>query len=93
MAWKNDIEITLKSFSKRHIDVFVEDAEINGKWRFMGFYGTPYARYRENSWAVLKNLNQEEDTHWFVCREFNEIMYGFEKKGGLPRDERMMELF
>ncbi|KAA3472860.1 reverse transcriptase [Gossypium australe] len=30
---------------------------------------------------------------WFVCGDFNEIMYGFEKKGGIPRDERRMEVF
>ncbi|MBA0755210.1 hypothetical protein Gogos_000127 [Gossypium gossypioides] len=33
------------------------------------------------------------DLPWFVVGDFNEIMYGVEKKGGLPRDERRMELF
>lgn len=28
-----------------------------------------------------------------MCRDFNEIMYGFEKKKRLPRDERQMERF
>lgn len=28
-----------------------------------------------------------------VCGDFNEILYGFEKKGGLPREERRMEAF
>lgn len=52
-----------------------------------------YAQDREDSWAVLKNIYKDEDFPWFVCRDFNEIMYGFEKKGGLPRDERRMEMF
>lgn len=34
-----------------------------------------------------------EDIPWFVCGDFNEIMYGFEKKRGLPRDEVRMESF
>ncbi|KAA3452441.1 reverse transcriptase [Gossypium australe] len=93
LAWRNDINVTLQSFSKRHIDVIVEDTEINDKWRFTGFYGTPYAQDREDSWAVLKNLYYDEDIPWFVCGDFNEIMYGFEEKGGLPRDKRRMESF
>lgn len=93
MAWKNDIVIILRSFSKRHIDVIVDDAEISGKWRLTGFYCTPYVRDREDSWAALKTLSHEEDIPWFVCGDFNEIMYGCEKQGGLPREERMMDLF
>lgn len=93
MAWKNDITIILKSFSKRHIDVIVDDAEISRNWHLTGFYSTPYVRDREDSWAVLKTLSHEEDIHWFVCGDFNEILYGCEKQGGLPREERMMDLF
>lgn len=32
-------------------------------------------------------------THWFVCGDFNEIMHGFEKKGGIPREEKRMKVF
>lgn len=28
-----------------------------------------------------------------VCEDFNEIEYGFEKKGGLPREEGRMKVF
>lgn len=28
-----------------------------------------------------------------VCENFNEILYSFEKVGGVPRDERMMKMF
>ncbi|KAG8474214.1 hypothetical protein CXB51_034100 [Gossypium anomalum] len=30
---------------------------------------------------------------WMVCGDFNEILYGFEKIGGLPRDKGRMEAF
>lgn len=71
----------------------VEDEEKDRKWRFTGFYGTPYAQDRVDSWSTLKNLHREEDTPWLVCRDFNEILFDFEKKGGLPREEKRMELF
>ncbi|KAA3471313.1 reverse transcriptase [Gossypium australe] len=93
LAWRNDINITLQDFSKRHIDVIVDDNKVRNKWRYTGFYGTPYAQDRDNSWAILKILYNYGGIPWFVCRDFNEIMYDFEKKRGLPRDERRMETF
>lgn len=80
LAWQNDINITLQNFSKRHIDVMVADDERDTSWRLTGFYGSPYAHDREDSWAVLKSLWKNEKIPWFVCGDFNEIMYGFEKK-------------
>ncbi|XP_052481170.1 uncharacterized protein LOC128035464 [Gossypium raimondii] len=93
LAWRTDMDIMLRSFSKRHIGVSIEDKEKGAKWRFIGFYGSPYVQDRYDSWEVLKRLASGEVLPWLVCGDFNEIMYGFEKKGGLPRDERRMELF
>ncbi|MBA0672531.1 hypothetical protein Goklo_023940, partial [Gossypium klotzschianum] len=93
LAWRNEVDISLSSFSKRHIDVLVDDNEKGCKWRFTGFYGSPYTQDRSESWAVLKSLATNKDLSWFVVGDFNEIMYGIEKKGGLPRDERRIELF
>lgn len=60
--------------------MIVEDTELKGKWRFTGFYGTLYIQDKEDSWAVLKNLCQDENAPWFVCGDFNEIMYGLKKR-------------
>lgn len=35
------MDIMLRSFSKRHIDVSIEDKEKGAKWRFTSFYGSP----------------------------------------------------
>ncbi|MFQ6656241.1 hypothetical protein Gotur_026440, partial [Gossypium turneri] len=51
------------------------------------------SRGRDDSWALLTNLYNDEGIPWFVCGDFNEIMYGFEKKRGLLRDERRMKTF
>lgn len=73
--------------------MLVEDKEKRVKWRFTGFYGSPYVQDRNNTWEVLKRLAVGEVIPWLVRGDFNEIMYGFEKKRGLPRNERRMELF
>ncbi|MBA0823861.1 hypothetical protein Goarm_020560, partial [Gossypium armourianum] len=47
---EGDVTITLRSFSKRHIDVVIEDPEDGNKWRYTSSYGTPYAQDRDESW-------------------------------------------
>lgn len=93
MAWKGDINVQLQSFSQRHIDVIIEDMVEGNKWQFTGFYGSPYYQEREATWRLLRQLRQAEEYLWMVCGDFNEIMYGFEKKGGLLREEGRMEDF
>ncbi|KAA3479129.1 reverse transcriptase [Gossypium australe] len=93
MAWKENVPISARSYSRRHIDAFVDDQIHGNKWRFTGFYGSPYAREREESWNLLKSLREDEGQSWLVYGDFNEILYSFEKKGGLPREEQRMEDF
>ncbi|KAA3476616.1 reverse transcriptase [Gossypium australe] len=93
MAWKENTPISVRSYSRRHIDALVDDQVLGNKWRFTGFYGSPYAQEREESWQTLKSLREDEGQPWLVCGDFNEILYGFEKKGGLPREEQRMEYF
>ncbi|KAA3462270.1 reverse transcriptase [Gossypium australe] len=68
---------------------FVHGVEVD----LEGFYGPPYAQDRNESCDVLKSLSTADGIPWFVCSDFNEIIYGSEKKGGLPRDKRRMDLF
>lgn len=66
---------------------------MGGQWRFMDFYGSPYACYRTDSWNFLCELEVNNNSPWCVCRDFNKIMYNSEKRGALLRDEKRMELF
>ncbi|KAA3479327.1 Endonuclease/exonuclease/phosphatase [Gossypium australe] len=56
LAWKQGVSVTLRQFSERHIDAVIDDDELRGKWRFTGFYGSPYEHDRSNSWAELRSL-------------------------------------
>ncbi|KAA3487155.1 reverse transcriptase [Gossypium australe] len=81
------------SFSKWHIDTIVKEENVHEEWRFTGFYCSPYLKDKNLAWSMLKNLAQGYDYPWLVAGDFNEIMYSFEKRGGVPRDHRRMEAF
>ncbi|KAA3453752.1 reverse transcriptase [Gossypium australe] len=63
LAWKDDIVVTLRSYSKWHIDVLLWEGSI------------------------------QNDYPWLVAGDFNEILYSFEKSGGVPREQKRMEAF
>ncbi|MBA0701149.1 hypothetical protein Goari_020576 [Gossypium aridum] len=66
---------------------------MNSVWLREKIEGELGGNCRDDSWALLTNLYNDEGIPWFVCGDFNEIMYGFEKKRGLLRDERRMKPF
>ncbi|XP_052485232.1 uncharacterized protein LOC128040503 [Gossypium raimondii] len=93
LAWRGNVSIALQSFPNRHIDVIIGEEGDGEKWIFIDFYGSPYSYDREESWNLLQQLQNQGDNPWLVCGDFNEILYSFEKKGGLPREKRRMEAF
>ncbi|KAA3470307.1 reverse transcriptase [Gossypium australe] len=46
-----------------------------------------------SKWRIAMKGSHTQELPWLVRRDLNEITYGFEKVGGLPRDERRMEAF
>lgn len=64
----------------------ITDKDSEGKtWRCMGFYGAPEEFRRDESWRLLRTLDNSPNIPWLVIRDFNEIIYSTEKQGGLPR--------
>ncbi|KAA3472831.1 reverse transcriptase [Gossypium australe] len=88
-----EAEVILRSFSKNHINVMVKEENTTKEWRFTGFYGSPYVNNKNASWNLLKKLGQDQNHPWLVSRDFNEIMYSFEKSRGIPREKRRMKAF
>lgn len=85
--------MSLRSFSKYFIDVYVKENVGSPIWRWTRFYGSPYSRERERMWNLLCTLGTSQNLPWLVSGDFNEILFVHEKKGGFPRDERRMEEF
>ena len=74
LFWNNDSDVTLKSFSRNHIDVFIKNSLIGlVEWRFTGFYGDATRRSRRRNWELLEYLRREYDNPWLCAGDFNEI--------------------
>ncbi|GMI64932.1 hypothetical protein HRI_000162500 [Hibiscus trionum] len=92
-AWKIDCDVTLRSYSERHIDVIISRDAEDQCWRFTGFYGAPEEHLRNKSWALLRQLDDSPEIPWMVMGDFNEILYTREKQGGKVRMQRQVDAF
>jgi hypothetical protein len=93
-SWNSESTVSVKSFSRSHIDVFIQNAVTGeGKWRFTSFYGDPVQARRKRSWELLQYLRREFDKPWLCCEDFNEILHASEQLGGGEREEWKMEGF
>ncbi|KAA3468511.1 endonuclease/exonuclease/phosphatase family protein [Gossypium australe] len=80
LGWNGSHLVRLKSFSKNHIDVEVQEDESKPRWRFTGFYGATDFRNKGETWALLPRLGENNSLPWMVGGDFNEILYTNEKK-------------
>ncbi|KAK1356400.1 putative endonuclease/exonuclease/phosphatase [Heracleum sosnowskyi] len=92
LLWKEDVIVSLRSYSMTHIDAFVSGLNIP-PWRFIGFYGNPDSGLRVHSWNLLKKLCFAIEGSWLCCGDFNQILRHFEKKGGKEAPSYLMNNF
>ncbi|KAA3474615.1 reverse transcriptase [Gossypium australe] len=93
LGWNGGHLVNLKSLSKNHIDVEIQEDEEKPRWRFMGFYGASEVRNKAETWDLLRRLGGNNSLPWLVGGDFNDILYAHEKKGCLSREEARMEAF
>jgi hypothetical protein len=94
MYWNNGSDVTLKSFSRNHINVMIKNNSTGPtEWRFTGFYGDPKRTARRRNWELLKYLRREFDRPWICAGDFNEVLSATEQFGGNDREEWKMEGF
>ncbi|KAL5862295.1 hypothetical protein ACOSQ3_003581 [Xanthoceras sorbifolium] len=86
------VDVSVRSFNSGHIDCVVSDAD-GQRWRFTGFYGEPKQWLREQSWVLLRRLAGLDNLPWLIGGDFNEILRGDEKDGGLVRMGSAMDGF
>ncbi|XP_075499426.1 uncharacterized protein LOC142537821 [Primulina tabacum] len=94
ILWKTPLDVTVHSYSSRHIDCMVNHFE--KCWRFTGFYGNPEARNRHLSWELLRRLSGLQEficVPWLVGGDFNEICFDREKLGGNLRPLHQTQAF
>ncbi|PON90227.1 hypothetical protein TorRG33x02_138770 [Trema orientale] len=63
LLWNDDIDVSIASYSKGHIDVWI--VESNWHSRFLGFYGNPKAERRNASSELLRRMCSMGGGPWF----------------------------
>jgi len=92
ILWRKGVDVTLRNFSKYHIDVDVRE-EDGKEWRFTGVYGEPQLEHKVKTWRTLRNLISTPVKPWLLAGYFNEILYAHEKEGGRQRGQQFMDNF
>jgi hypothetical protein len=93
LFWKEDSGLEIQNYSRRHINAVINDRAFGQQWKFTGFYGNPNPAKREESWALLRDLQQFSPQPWLCVGDFNEITEQHEKEGENVRRESQMEKF
>ncbi|CAM8892645.1 unnamed protein product [Rhodiola kirilowii] len=88
--WKEEVPLTILSFSKYHIDARVEGEDVV---RVTVFYGDPVTGRRGIAWDLIRRLHSQFSLPWIVFGDFNEVCFGWEVKGGRIRGEWQMRAF
>uniref|UniRef100_A0A8R7TQR0 Endonuclease/exonuclease/phosphatase domain-containing protein n=1 Tax=Triticum urartu TaxID=4572 RepID=A0A8R7TQR0_TRIUA len=87
LFWNNDSVVSLKSYSRTHIDVLIQNESTGDReWRFTGFYGELVRSRRKRSWELLVFLRGEYDNPWLCVGDFNEVLDDNEQFGGAHRE-------
>ncbi|CAM8920109.1 unnamed protein product [Rhodiola kirilowii] len=90
LLWNEQQAVSLRSYSRYHIDVVVESEE---QFRLTLFYGDPRAQNRGSSWDLIRRLASVCDLPWLVMGDFNEVCYSWEATGVRQREESRLRAF
>ena len=90
--WRKDIDLTVKSMSKYHIDMVIKE-EDDFEWRYTRMYGESRSKEKDKTWDTLRTLHATLSLPWVCAGDFNGVLFAHEKEGGLPRSEATMEKF
>ncbi|KAL9673273.1 hypothetical protein QQ045_029528 [Rhodiola kirilowii] len=71
LLWKEDVTLTILSYSKYHIDAFIEREEIV---RVTVIYGELVTARRGITWELLRELHSQHNLSWIIFGDFNEVL-------------------
>ena len=64
-----------------------------GVSRFRGVYGWVEMRLKLNTYEMIKDLSSHSSLPWLVGGDINEIFYNYEKKGGVAKNQTVLDTF
>uniref|UniRef100_A0A2N9G6C8 Uncharacterized protein n=1 Tax=Fagus sylvatica TaxID=28930 RepID=A0A2N9G6C8_FAGSY len=92
LYWNDDLNLAIKSYSSNHIDATINEGTETA-WRLTGVYGAPETHRREETWNLLRHLDNMFKLPWCCIGDFNEIVKLEEMKGRLARPDCQMRRF
>ena len=92
LFWRSSVDISIDGFNKNHIDAIIDKNKEHALW-FTRFYGKPDTHKQNESWNLLRSLNQKFQNPWLCAGDFNELVRSKEKLGGHRRSNNQMQLF
>ena len=93
LLWIKELKAEVRSYSRYHIDVRIEEVKKGRAWSFIGFYENPKTSKRQCSWEILQRLKTNNALPWMCVGDFNEIISNEEKLGGVVRPKSQMAGF
>jgi exonuclease III len=87
LFWRNDVQLEIQNYSRRHINSLIKEGDRDSYWKLTSFYGHPDCTKRNESWALLRHLQQLHPSPWLVIGDFNEIVSQNEKFGAVMTRE------
>jgi hypothetical protein len=83
LLWKEDVNLTIQNYSRRHINALVKTGGGGLEWKLTCFYGHLETAKRKESWAVLRHLANLSPHPWLCLGDFNEIVSMPEQRGAV----------
>ena len=80
LFWNNSIKVEILSYSVYHLDVFVEEQNVD-KWRMTCVYGEAQTHMRHQTWTTLKNISTLSCLPRLCLGDFNEVLHPDEHQG------------
>ena len=92
LLWKVDVQLNVINYTK-HCTLAKVVEEDGYMWYLMSFYGWVEASQKQKSWALLSHLSSFVHGPWCCIRDFNAILFSFEKQSMHPPPYKQMEEF
>ncbi|XP_074305507.1 uncharacterized protein LOC141640720 [Silene latifolia] len=93
ILWKEGVDVEIISSTAHHIDVVVRGLFNLNEWRLTGIYGWSNNEEKWRTWQLMRDIKPLSTLPWLMIGDYNQILFEHEKKGGPPREQRLMDEF
>ncbi|KAJ8438736.1 hypothetical protein Cgig2_013782 [Carnegiea gigantea] len=93
LLWDKNLELTVVSYSSRHINATLKWHNQDPLWRFTRVYGWLKNQQKHRTGEMIADLKTHMDLPWLVGGDLNEIFYHSEKAGRPPRAQTHIDAF